>query len=135
MSLKICGKPLSASSAIVRSLKRPDSQLPLAKNAPVGSRLVQKDHANIVLRSISRSRNSSSKGEPSWGLPGNCISAIEGCASSFALPVSPNGANPHAPGAPLIRIDPICKHGGNRDATLPANYGMSCKNEVFPEAG
>lgn len=51
------------------------------------------------------SKNSSGKEEPSWGLPGNFISAIEGCASLFAPPVSLNGANPHAPRAPLIRID------------------------------
>ena len=116
-------------------MKLPGLRFRLAKNEPVANEYVPRDHESDGWRSISRSMRFTSKGEPFWGLPDNSTLAIEGSGSSFDLPVSLNGANPHAPRAPLIRIDSICKHDGNRDATPPANYGMSCKNEVFPEAG
>jgi len=53
--------------------KSEDAELvtPLAKNEPAESGLVRRDHANIALRSISRSRNSTSKEEPFWGLQGS----------------------------------------------------------------
>jgi transposase len=71
----------------------------------------------------------------SWGLPGNSRLAIKPCGSLFGLPVFLSGANPHAPRAPLIPIDPICKNGGNRDATRPVSYGTSCKHAAFLGAG
>jgi hypothetical protein len=54
--------------------------------------------------------------------------ATEGYGSSFDLPVSLNGANLHVPEAPLIRIEPICKNDGDRDASRPVNDGKSCKH-------
>ena len=81
-----------------------------AIHEPVASGSVRRDLESGGLRSIS-------KEGASWGLPGNCGLATKLCETSFGLPVFLSGANPHVPRAPLIPFDPICKNGGNRDAT------------------
>src|ERR1700730_8527787 len=102
-------------------MKLPSLRFRPVKNEPVVSEHVRRDHDSGGLLCISRSMNSISKAEPFWGVPGNSRLAIKPCGSSCGLPVFLNGANPHAPGVPLIPIGPIYSNGGNRDATRPVN--------------
>lgn len=100
---------------------------------PLSPFIVQLRKSRCAPRGMSRSKNSIGKEEPFWALPGNCIVVIEGCASLCALPVSLNGANRHARGAPLIRIALISKNDGSKDAALPPSCGKSYRHAAFLE--